>query len=301
MNKQIIQQRSPEWYEQRKLRLTGSRIGAILGLSPWQKPADVIREMVREHHGAESEFVSNPAVDHGNNNEQRALLCFMRETGLQVEQCGFFEYGDRMGASPDGLTSDGGVLELKVPFGLRNGGEFKTLSEQPHYACQVQMEMLATGRKNAYFAQYIAPKGDPLDLNYVPEKINIERIESDPEWIDSVLPELDAFYKQLMAELDNDEHLEPLRAIIDTPEAGELLTEIDRLKALQKESAKQEKELLAKLIEMSDGKNALVHGRKLTLAKGRKSVSYAKAIKELLPDADLTPYESVGKPSWRLS
>lgn len=301
MNKQIIQQRSPEWYEQRKMRLTGSRIGAILGVSPWQKPDDVLREMVREYHGAESEFKGNPATDHGNNNEQRALLCFMRETGLQVEQCGFFEYGDRMGASPDGLTSDGGVFEIKVPFGLRNGGEFKPLAEQQHYAAQVQMEMLATGRKHAYFAQYIAPKGDPLDLNYVPEKINIERIESDPEWIDSVLPELDAFYKQLMAELDNDEHLEPLRAIIDTPEAGELLAEIDRLKALQKESAKQEKELLAKLIEMSDGKNALVHGRKLTLAKGRKSVSYAKAIKELLPDADLTPYESVGKPSWRLS
>ncbi|HUH57159.1 MAG TPA: YqaJ viral recombinase family protein, partial [Pseudomonadales bacterium] len=121
MNSTInVSQRSPEWFNQRKMRLTGSRIGAILGVSPWQKPDDVLRAMVREYHDYPSEFVSNPAVDHGNNNEQRALLCFMRKAGLMVEECGFFEYGDRMGASPDGLTSDGGVLELKVPFGLRN-------------------------------------------------------------------------------------------------------------------------------------------------------------------------------------
>ena len=105
----------------------------------------------------------------------------MRETGLQVEQCGFFPYGDRMGASPDGLTSDGGVLELKVPFGLRNQQEaqFKTLIDQPHYHSQVMMEMLSAGRNHAYFAQYVAPKGDPLGFDYVPEQMSIERVELD--------------------------------------------------------------------------------------------------------------------------
>ena len=301
MNKQIIQQRSPEWYEQRKLRLTGSRIGAILGVSPWQKPDDVIREMVREHHGAESEFNAKFVADHGNNNEQRSLLCFMRETGLQVEQCGFFPYGDRMGASPDGLTSDGGVLELKVPYSLRNGGTFKPLVDQPHYAAQVQMEMLATGRKHAYFAQYIAPKGDPLDVEYVPEQIEIERIELDETWIDRVLPELNAFYKQLMEELDNPDHLEPLRAIIDTAEAGDLITEMNYVKAELKKLAAQEKEVMEKLIKLADGKNALVHGHKLTLVKRVGSISYAKAVAELAPDADLEKWRGKPSESWRIS
>ena len=80
----MIVQRSPEWHEQRKLRLTGSRIGAILGLSPWQTPENVLRQMVREYHGAESEFTGNPATDWGNQHETRALLAFMRNTGLQV-------------------------------------------------------------------------------------------------------------------------------------------------------------------------------------------------------------------------
>lgn len=297
----MIPQQTAEWQQQRTMRITGSRIGAILGLSPWQKPDDVIREMVRQYHGAESEFVENPATQHGRHNEQRALLAFMRETGLDVEQCGFFEYGDRMGASPDGLTSDGGVLELKVPYGLRNGGDFKPLKDQPHYEAQVQMELLATGRTHAHFAQYIAPKGDPLAFDYVPEQIDIERVEADPDWIESVLPQIDIFYNRLLAELDNPDHLEPLRVVIDTPEVGSMLAEIDQLRTRQKEYAEREKELLNALVELCDGKNALVHGRKLTLVERQGSISYAKAIKEYAPDADLEPFR--GKPSkgWRLT
>ena len=43
----IVAQKSAVWHESRNMRITGSRVGAILGLSPWQKPDAVIREMVR--------------------------------------------------------------------------------------------------------------------------------------------------------------------------------------------------------------------------------------------------------------
>jgi len=293
----MIEQRTEEWFAQRKLRITGSRVGAILGLSPWQKPIDVLRAMVREYHGAESEFKGNPATDHGLANEQRALLCFMRETGLMVEPCGFFAYGDSLGASPDGLTSDGGVLELKVPFGLRNGGEFKTLAEQPHYAAQVQMEMLAADKTHAYFAQYIAPKGDPLAPDYVHEQMNIERVERDPLWLDNNLTKISDFYRLLLSELNNEDHLAPLRVQF---EADEIIGEIDALRERQKADAEREKELVAQLVEMAEGKDAEVSGRKLTLVKRAGSISYAKAIAELLPDADLEKWRGKDSESWRL-
>ena len=298
-----MEQRTPEWHEKRKGRITGSRVGAILGMSPWQKPADVLRAMVREYHGAETEFTGNPATDHGNNNEQRALLAFMRESGLEVEQCGFFAYGELMGASPDGLTDDGGVLELKVPFGLRNeqDAKFKPLSEQVHYSCQVQMEMMAAGSSHAYFAQYVAPKGDPLSHDYVPEQMKIERVEADPEWLDRNLPAISAFYALYIEELENPEHLDPLRVVIDTPEAGELITELDAVRQRQKADDAREKELLASLIHLADGKDALVHGRKLTHVSGRKSVAYAKALEALAPDADLSKWTSTSKDSWRFT
>jgi putative phage-type endonuclease len=298
-----MEQRSQEWFEQRKNRITGSRVGAILGLSPWQKPADVLRAMVREYRGAPSEFLGSVATDHGNNNEQRAMLAFMRESGLEVEQCGFFAYGELMGASPDGLTDDGGVLELKVPFGLRNEQEakFKPLSEQLHYSCQVQMEMLAAGRKHAYFAQYVAPKGDPFSHDYVPEQISIERVEADPNWLDKHLPTISAFYALYLEELANPDHLEPLRVVIETPESGRIITELDAVRHRQKADAAREKELLASLIQLADGKDALVHGRKLTHVAGRKSVTYAKALEALAPGADLAKWTSTSKDSWRFT
>ena len=298
-----MNQRTENWFNARKGRITGSRVGAILGLSPWMNQSDVLRSMVREFHGLDSETSANPATDHGNNNEQRALLAFMRETGLGVEQCGFFPYGEVMGASPDGLTSDGGVLELKVPFGLRNEqqAKFKPLADQPHYACQVQMEMLAAGRGHAYFAQYVAPKGDPLAHDYVPEQINIERVEADPEWLDKHLPAISAFYALYIEELNNPDHLDPLRVVIDTPAAGEIISEIDALRQRQKEDAAREKELMAALIQLADGKDALVHGRKLTHVAGRKSVAYAKALAELAPDTDLSKWTSTSKDSWRFT
>lgn len=294
-------QRTPEWHESRKLRITGSRIGAILGLSPWQTPDDILRAMVREYHGAPSEFVDNPAVQHGRNHEDAAMLAFMRETGLMVERCGFYPCGDRMGASPDGITSDAGVLELKVPFSCRDGRPFKPLTDQPHYRAQVQTEILATGLQHAYFAQYRAPRGDPLDADYVPEAIEIERVEPDPQWWDDTHAQLGEFYRRLLAELDNPEHLEPLRVEIDTPEAGALLAEVDAIRERRRGDEAREKAIVADLTSMAGEKNALIHGRKLTLVKRRGSIAYAKAIAELLPDADLEKWRGKGSESWRLT
>lgn len=293
------EQGTPEWHAARQGRITGSRVGAILGLSPWQKPSDVLRAMVREYHGAHSEFLGSVATEHGKQNEQRAMLAFMRETGLSVEKTGFHPYGDRMGASPDGLTSDGGVLELKVPYGLRNGGDFKPLKDQPHYFCQVQLEMLSTGRTHAHFAQYIAPKGDPLAPDYVPEQLHVERIEADPKWIDKHLPEISAFYELYLSELDNPDHLEPLRVQVDTPETGILLTELDEIRTRKKADEAREKELLAELVKMAGEKDASIHGRPLTRVERVGSVQYAK-IPELA-GVNLDRYR--GKPSsfWRFT
>ena len=38
-------QRTPEWNEKRKSRVTGSIVGAILGLSPYMTRADAMRAM----------------------------------------------------------------------------------------------------------------------------------------------------------------------------------------------------------------------------------------------------------------
>ena len=43
-----MEQRSEEWFEARKGLVTGSSVGAILGLDPNRTKADVLRAMVRD-------------------------------------------------------------------------------------------------------------------------------------------------------------------------------------------------------------------------------------------------------------
>lgn len=283
------QQRSDEWFKKRTGRITGSRVGAILGLNPWQTREDVLRAMVRECHRAPSEFEGNIATNYGQSHEEEAILDFTLETGLDVVETGFHTYEDWAGASPDGLIGDDAILEVKCPYGKRNGGEFETAQEQEHYGSQMQWEMLCTGRAKAYFWQW-SPHGHKLEI-----------IDRDDDWLNEHIPVLRQFHAFYLSELDNTEHLEPLRKEINTDRARMLIEEYDQLKDAQDLAKERQKEVLDELIAIGGGGNALIWGRKLTKVQKEGSVSYAKAIKALCPDADLETYR--GKPSsfWKLS
>lgn len=249
--------------------------------------------MVREFHGAEREFTSNQATEWGTFHESGIMAEYAMETGNTPVECGFFVHPehDWLGASPDGLIGDDTTLEIKAPYGQRdkNPPEFKSAIEQPHYWVQMQVQMACTGCDLCHFYQW-APHGTRLEV-----------VRIDRAWLAENIPLLKAFHERYLSELDNPAHLEPLRVRIDTPETELILSEIDRLRALKRGSDAQEKELLARLIELAGGKNAEVHGRKLTLVKGGSSISYANAIAELAPDADLSKWTTQRKDSWRLT
>ena len=142
----MIEQRSEEWFKQRVGMITGSRVGGILGLSPFNKPEDVMRSIVREHHGAPSEFEGNVATEYGNEHEDAAIFALEQELGIQIEETGFHKVSEWLGASPDGLVGDA-VVEIKCPYGKRNAtseSDFKSAREQPHYYAQMQIEMFCT-------------------------------------------------------------------------------------------------------------------------------------------------------------
>ena len=71
-------QRTAEWLESRRGRITGSQAGALLGLSPHQTQAQAIRAWVRNAKGAESEIPDNPAFAYGRRHERAAQLAMMR-------------------------------------------------------------------------------------------------------------------------------------------------------------------------------------------------------------------------------
>lgn len=298
------QQRTVAWYGQRLGKITGSRAGAILGLSPWQKPADVLRAMVREYHGAPDEFGSNPATEWGNAHETEALLAFQRATGIDVQECGFFAFEEFLGASPDGLVGDDAVIEIKVPYSMRDkpASAFKSINEQPHYYAQLQMEMRATGRKRAYFFQYAAAHGDVFSAEYLQPRHRLEIVEICHEWWAQCRLTFLEFHTLYLAELDNPAHLEPLRVdLSDNMKARSICERVSEIRQAIENLTAEQDALVADLVHLSGEKNAQIGGMKLTLIERQGSISYSKAMKDLAPGADLEKWRGKASKSWRLS
>jgi putative phage-type endonuclease len=287
----MTEQRTPEWFNQRKGRVTGSNVAAILGDDPYRAADDVLRAMVRDYHGVESEFPDNPAMARGRANEANAIGLFELSTGLDVKKCGFFPYNDWLGASPDGLIGDDTILEFKCPYGIRNKPApvpFKRL-DQTHYYGQIQIEMLASGRTKAIFAQW-TPHGE-----------YVEHVKKDQAWLDFYLWELRSFYDLYLSELKNPEHLEPKRREINTPRLAQLIAEYDDMKEAQDRAKERIDEIMDAMQEAAGFKDALICGRKLTKVQKAGAISYAKAIKELLPKADLSPYTGAASSYWKFT
>lgn len=287
-------QHSPGWYAARIGRVTGSSVGGILGTSPYSTREGVLRAMVREALGAPSEFPNPvpPPVAWGNAMEAQALADLEMDLQQDITPAPFVLYSDWLGASPDGFVGDKGVVEIKCPWSIRKDSPpvFKPLVDQEHYYGQVQVELFVTGRTHCHFFQW-TPHGSKL-----------ETVHPDQDWLDANLPRLRQFWSEYADAVANPEdHLAPLRATIDTPAAHKMVAEYDQLVEAIANAEERKKELLAEMVTMAGDRNAMFAGRNLAKVERAGAVSYAKAIKALLPKADLEPYR--GKPSsyWQVS
>jgi putative phage-type endonuclease len=286
-----MEQKSTEWFAARKGRVTASIVGAILGVAPYMTRAEAMRRMVRDAHGAESEFTGNIATEYGTRNEAWALTEYMMETGNAVEAVGFITRDDWAGCSPDGLIGEEGGLEIKCPFGLRKDKTpaFKSIFDQPHYFDQVQFSIWVTNRSWWNFYQW-SPNGTSM-----------EKVMWSGSWQDQNLPKLRQFYAEYLAELENpDEHLAAKRVEIDTVEAARMVAEWDQLAEAIERAEERKKDLLADMVRIAGDRNAVFAGRKLTKTERAGSVSYAKALAKYAPSADLEPFRGKGSSFWGL-
>jgi putative phage-type endonuclease len=280
-----MEQRSPEWFAARKGRITGSMVGAALGLDPNTTRDEAMRRMVRAYQGLPSEFEGNIATSWGTNHEEEAREAFEYQIGVTVAPATFVVHPTLpwLGASPDGYIRDYAVLEIKCPYGLRDKPKpvpFKGIKEQPHYYAQMQIQMYCTDRVSCYFWQW------------TPNDYKLEAVDFDNEWINENLPKLEAFYQEFLAICDEglDEKL-----VIDNPILRQRLAEYDDLAKQIAEAEARREEILNALVFEAAGQDAVICGRKLTQVQRAGSVSYATVVKEHLPTLDLDKYR--GKPS----
>jgi len=284
MNTEALKQGSQDWLNARTGLITGSRVGAILGYSPFAKPQDVLREMVRQHHGAEREFTGNVATDWGSEHEKDAIAQYENEVGVIVMEKGFVLHSkyNIFGVSPDGLVGNNGMIESKCPYSQKIPDDIPD-----HYYAQVQLSLDTLQRDWCDF------------IYWTPEDFKVTRIQKDETWLPRHLPDLEHFYQWYLDEIDNPAHLEPLvkhmegedweGAVRDYQDAKNAL---DAAKTLEAKARKS-------LIKIAGEVSAEGCGLKLTRIERAGAIDYSKVPQ--LENIDLEQYRKKGTVSYRIS
>ena len=136
--KKIFQpeQKSKEWYEMRENLLTASDWGTILGENHYAKPESVLLKKC----GEESYFPQKAldAMKWGNKYEDVAVSVYEYRNNFKVLEFGCLKHPSIsfLGASPDGITEDGVMLEIKCPTSREITG-----IPPAYYWCQVQGQL----------------------------------------------------------------------------------------------------------------------------------------------------------------
>tara|TARA_R110000851_G_scaffold40320_1_gene101727 strand:- start:758 stop:1681 length:924 start_codon:yes stop_codon:yes gene_type:complete len=181
----IVEPGSREWREARANLITGSRVAGVLGAGGFKTDQQVLREMVSETLGDFEHTPPNVAMKWGTEHEAEALSLykFLYAGPETVELTGFW-VKDRIGASPDALVGDNGLVEIKCPWKKREDTDpqFSSIDDLQHYWHQIQAQLYCTEREWCDFFQW-TPKG-----------FRYERVVRDKLWYKVNKKSFEAFY-----------------------------------------------------------------------------------------------------------
>lgn len=265
-------QLSPEWFAARVSMLTGSRIGAALGVNPYQSPDDLLRIMVREYHGAESEFTGNHFTEWGQAHEADAISVLEIERGLMVADAPLVHHPEikYLAASPDGFTSDGGLIECKCPQTI------KALEDVPHYWHQMQLQMHCTGKSHCWFVQW------------TPDASHSVKVPIDTNWLADYIADIERFMARYHETITSEElskpHLEPLVIEREDDEWTTAAEQLRDVSAQIKELQSIERATKDLLIDMAGGRKS-AGGGVTVYPTTRKTTDYKTLIKDAGVDA----------------
>lgn len=123
----IIKQKSPEWYEARNSMISASDMAQSIGLGKFGTQKDLIKKKCDD---APAEFsASNPFFKWGNMFESVAVNIYsILNEGIQMNEFGLLKHPKHnfFGASPDSISDNGILCEIKCPLKRKITGEIPT-------------------------------------------------------------------------------------------------------------------------------------------------------------------------------
>ena len=285
-------QNTDAWHEARKGKVSASRAGSILGVDKRRSRDELMRQMVREYHGAEAEI--SPFVqglfDHGKKTEAVAIAAIQVERGEFIEDAGFIHHPKIawLGCSPDGLIGEDEGVEVKCPTTHRK--DIMDILGDEGYRCQCLLSLIVTGRSEWHFYAY--RDGHLVSTTFTKKEAEI--------WFSEVYDELEKFYESLMAICSSEElSAEYLGSPIVEREDDSWcdLTVNYREAVKDVERAKARLELCkSKLIESAEGKKTRGAGVTVYPVKARKKTDYKKACTDA--NLNLSDYQTIGEVTW---
>lgn len=143
----------PEWLAERRKGIGGSDIALLMGVSHYSSQFQLWADKTGRSEGEPF----NWAMQRGHWLEAGVAEHFAERTGLELRRSGLVANRDdeRLRATPDRLTSDGGLVQVKTFHAARA----KVATEwwdgvARHAYVQGQYELLVTGRSHVWFVAY---------------------------------------------------------------------------------------------------------------------------------------------------
>lgn len=190
--------------------VTASRFAAVL-TEPREKKAreagklsgtaksymyEIIAEILT---GLPTPEVKSYSLDWGNENEPLAIAAYEQATGRRVQSCDFTPHPSirYVGATPDGLIDDDGLLEAKCPY--NSGKHAENVAENAfvkEYYAQVQGQLWVTGRDWCDLISYDPRVSDPALA------LHIVTLERDTTFINKLEAAVVAFSLKLNKTLE---------------------------------------------------------------------------------------------------
>jgi len=181
LSAEYAEQRTPEWLALRENMITASDVASAIGENHYESPDAFVKKKVLR-----TTWAGNAATAHGTALEPLVRELYDQKTGRKTREIGIVQHRDYpwLGGSPDGITEDGLLIEIKCPL---------TRKIEPkvpkHYWPQVQLLLEVTDLEECDFVQYRPAK----DENSEPEFV-VVRVQRDREWFKERLPAIQAVW-----------------------------------------------------------------------------------------------------------
>lgn len=195
-----MEQRSPEWFAARLGKVTASKVGDVMARTKTGYSAsreNYMAQLICERlTGTKQESYSNAAMEWGTETEPLARAAYEAAKDVLVDEVGIIDHPflPMCAASPDGLISIDGMLEIKCPNTATHFDTLLTEKMPSKYMPQVQWQMACANRLWVDFVSFDPRAPEGLQLF-------ITRVERDDKYIAEMEAEVNKFLEEMEARI----------------------------------------------------------------------------------------------------